>query len=162
MNLNNIDNYSGDNSCDDLGNDSCDDSNTDNSDTNDDELIDDPDDKNELIDNPDAHVKITLNQWNNMPYKEFAKKRLRHWIIDKCHQSNTSTTIADNAMIAYDNITKNKIYRGSARTGIIAACYYTACNTNNITRSHSDIAELFDIPTYKLKNCVNLVEHNDP
>tara|TARA_B100000131_G_scaffold289423_1_gene301434 strand:- start:1224 stop:2207 length:984 start_codon:yes stop_codon:yes gene_type:complete len=97
--------------------------------------------------------------WNAMPYRERSLYKVFMDIEQKCSKNNLSKIISDTAKSLYAIIAETKISRGSNRKGIIAACVYNACKECNVARSHSELADMFDIDVKVMtKGCKNFTE----
>ena len=97
--------------------------------------------------------------WNAMPYRERSLYKVFMDIEQKCTKNKLSKIISDTAKSLYAIIAETKISRGSNRKGIIAACVYNACKECNVARSHSELADMFDIDVKVMtKGCKNFTE----
>ena len=98
-------------------------------------------------------------QWNGMPYKERSLLKVFEEIGRICKTNSLPSIISSEANSLYKVISTTKISRGSNRKGIIAACVYFSCKINNVPRSTSEIADIFDINiTVMSKGCKKFQE----
>lgn len=97
-----------------------------------------------------------IHNWNAMPYKERSLNNVFKEIQSKCEKGGILKCIEQDAKIMYKMLSeckyasgKNKgkfiITRGINRTSLIAACVFIACRKKEMTRSLSEISELFGI-----------------
>lgn len=98
-----------------------------------------------------------LQNWLAMPYKERSLNNVLTIIKEKCNAAGLLNCIEDDAKILYKIASEYKhgkedthdaaniIIRGKNRTGLIAACIFQACKRCGYSKSHKDIAKLFNI-----------------
>lgn len=95
-----------------------------------------------------------FQKWNGIPYKERSLLKVFQDITDKCTNSGLPPIIIKESHSLYNIIAKNKISRGSNRSGLIAACVYFACIDCKVGRSVNEIADIFQIKsTILTKGC---------
>ena len=107
----------------------------------------------------------TLHAWGAMPYKERSLNLVLQEIQNKCSNGHILKCIEDDAKIMYKKISeckhetgknmgKNIIIRGINRRSLIAACVFYACRRKEQSRSHKEIANIFNIKyTEMTKGC---------
>lgn len=66
-------------------------------------------------------------------------------LVPDCEKLNLPRNIVSEANIIYTELTKDKIYRGNKRKGIIFACIYHSFRLNNDPKSCETLVKLFDI-----------------
>ena len=92
--------------------------------------------------------------WNLITYKERSLSNVSNILSNNTNNYGLPKTILDEANFMYKQLNEKKISRGNNRNGLIAACIYMACRTNNVPRSAKEIAKMFDIsPTLISKGC---------
>lgn len=78
---------------------------------------------------------------NRVTYRKNDEKTI-HKEIEKC---SISAKIIEKANEIYDMVTKNKIYRGNTRKGIIFACVYHAYHLTKNPQSCDQLIQIFEI-----------------
>lgn len=111
-----------------------------------------------------SKVKL-LQTWGAMPYDERSLNKVLKEIQFRCRKAELLKYIEDDAIILYKNISKcvhkkgdskgkRIIIRGTNRKSLIAACVYYACKRKKMTRSHKEMAKIFELETTDItKGC---------
>lgn len=108
-----------------------------------------------------------IQSWNIMPYKERSLNGIFKEIQSKCEKGGILKCIEHDAKIMYKlicdgqkkNGKKKVITRGINRKSLIASCVFIACRKKGMTRSLTEISELFEIEYIQLtKGCKNFLK----
>ena len=96
--------------------------------------------------------------WQAMPYKEKAQYEEFQRIKTLSHNHGIPKIIIDEAMVQHKKLSELKTYRGSNRSGIIAASIYISCRIHKYPRTAKEIAVIFHLDIQSAtKGCKNAV-----
>jgi len=100
-----------------------------------------------------------LDRWNDTIYKEKSLLEVFGKIKKACISGNIPMRVINKSNTLYKLLSEDIIKRGVSRTVVIAACVYYACleysyKNKHFSRSHLEIALVFDIDKKKMtKGC---------
>ena len=109
-----------------------------------------------------------LYMWHRtlqMPSKDRSLLKVYNKIEQIGTQKGVDETTINQCKYLYMQVTKEKLFRGSVREAMIASCMYFAYIQQNIPRSVSEVAAIFDLSERKVnktnKILSQLIWHND-
>jgi transcription initiation factor TFIIB len=85
-------------------------------------------------------------EWQSMPYKEKSRYDDFQLITSLAKNANVSQIIIDTALVYHTKITgHDKSFRGTNRTGILAASLYLSFKKHGCARDETEIANIFNL-----------------
>ena len=107
-----------------------------------------------------------LQLWGSVPPAERSRKNDFNYISNMTENTGISNKVKDDAKVFYTllyndefnglaggNIDESATFsKGKCRKGLLAACFFKACQKNGMVRTHDDIAGMFDIETSTLRS----------
>lgn len=103
-----------------------------------------------------------IQNWNSMPYDEkvlfqisgIMKMKLRNYVPSRVIEDSIANfKMLDNKK---DPEGKKEIHRGRIRDGLIAACVYFACKSNNIVKTPEEISLIMQVDTSTFNSCTKI------
>jgi transcription initiation factor TFIIB len=83
--------------------------------------------------------------WNAMPYKERSLYNTIDTLSVKMASHDITNSIVDEIKSIYKTIRDSNVVRGDKKMCVLAASFYIACKNQGVTRSASEVADIFGI-----------------
>ena len=106
----------------------------------------------------DIQMMRNYQMWNSMPTNERGLYHVFDLMSVNASKYEITKKILEDAKFLYKKAREKRISRGAKKDGLIASCIYQMCKENNVPRTVSEVARMFNIRKGVLTRGISLLQ----